>query len=1043
MKTNDQPLQEMEDLRERLKKTEETLHDLRYSEEMVRKSDQEKTAILNSLSEEITYLDTDMRVLWTNRTANESAGLAPEQIVGLHCYDVWCQNGEPRVGCPTARTIKTGQQGMGEISIPDGRTFLQRSYPTRDTTGNLASAVVITLDITEHKQAEKVLRERENAYRTLAENLPGMVYRVFLRENNRMEFFNKMLQPMTGYAVEELTAGEVCSIEPLILREDREALVITVKRAILDCQPFEVEYRLRTKGGETRYLLERGRPIYGADAKPLYIDGVILDITARKVAEEALRKANQEKEVILNAMTEAMGLINTNLRGVWANKACAEHAGLPPEEMVGRYCYEMWAHRTEPCVGCPILKTIETGRPEEAEIPSPDGRIWLHRGYAVQSANGLIESVVATALDITERKQFEEKLEEHAQVLNQIHDSVISTDLEGHVVTWNKGAERIFGYSAEEAFGKHISFVYPQDQHQFLQDEVIWPLKKKWRHEVEAKMRRKSGEDFYAHLSLSMLRNKEGLEIGMIGSSVDLTERRQMEEVLLFKENIIKHSSSVIATCDLEGNMTYGNPSFLKTWGFNDPEEFLGRPFWEFWLVEDRIDEVMHALRGDGAWFGEIKARRKDGAIFDVQVSAAMVFDSRGTPVALTSTSIVITERKRMEDQIRRSRDELEIRVQERTAELYQANQNLLEKTELLEKLFSTINIMIAYMDRDFNFLRVNRALAEDDGRPPEFFVGKNLFDLFPDVNRQDFEAPVKTGEPISGYEKPFLHPKHPERGVTYWDWSVQPVKDPEGTVAGVVASFANVTERKHAEQALRESEKRLRFLSSQLITVQEQERKRIASELHESLAALLSGIKYKVEAALQQRAKNKLKAEENQLESVIPMIQESVEEVRRIQTGLRPVTLDSLGVLATLRGMCRKFQTTYPFVSIQQQSDIEEGEVPPSLKIVIYRISQEALNNVAKHSEADLVHISVRKREAKIELIIQDNGQGFDVNEALSREGSERGLGLTSMRERAELSGGLFTIESAAGKGTTIHAAWPCPPPSPSPSDGGGKEWG
>ncbi len=147
------------------------------------------------------------------------------------------------------------------------------------------------------------------------------------------------------------------------------------------------------------------------------------------------------------------------------------------------------------------------------------------------------------------------------------------------------------------------------------------------------------------------------------GVILDITDRKCSEKALLFKENIIKSSSSVIATCDLEGNMTYGNPSFLKTWGFDDPEEFIGRPFWEFWLVEDRLDEIMKALRGDGTWFGEIKAIRKDGGIFDVRVSAATVFDGGGKPVALTSTSIDITERKGAEEALRQAREELELHV--------------------------------------------------------------------------------------------------------------------------------------------------------------------------------------------------------------------------------------------------------------------------------------------------------------------------------------------------------------------------------------------
>jgi len=99
---------------------------------------------------------------------------------------------------------------------------------------------------------------------------------------------------------------------------------------------------------------------------------------------------------------------------------------------------------------------------------------------------------------------------------------------------------------------------------------------------------------------------------------------------------------------------------------------------------------------------------------------------------------------------------------------------------------------------------------------------------------------------------------------------------------------------------------------------------------------------------------------------------------------------------------------------------------VPHSLKTVIYRISQEALNNIAKHSKADLVTLSLRKTDGPIELTVQDNGQGFDVEEIFSMESYKKGLGFGSMRERTELSGGSFTIESIQGKGTTIHASWP-----------------
>jgi signal transduction histidine kinase len=115
-----------------------------------------------------------------------------------------------------------------------------------------------------------------------------------------------------------------------------------------------------------------------------------------------------------------------------------------------------------------------------------------------------------------------------------------------------------------------------------------------------------------------------------------------------------------------------------------------------------------------------------------------------------------------------------------------------------------------------------------------------------------------------------------------------------------------------------------------------------------------------------------------------------------------------------------------YPHIRVEKQIDVTEDDIPDSLKTVIYRISQEALNNIAKHSKADLVTLVLQKAGGPIELVIQDNGQGFNVEEAFSKGSYKRGLGLSSMRERAELSGGSFDIESIRERGTTIRVSWP-----------------
>jgi PAS domain S-box-containing protein len=473
---------------------------------------------------------------------------------------------------------------------------------------------------------------------------------------------------------------------------------------------------------------------------------------------------------------------------------------------------------------------------------------------------------------------------------------------------------------------------------------------------------------------------------------------------------------------------------------------------------------------------------------------------------------------------------------------------------------------MIAYMDRDFNFIRVNRAYAEADERPPGFFVGKNHFDLFPNEdNEAIFRSVVETGEPHFAHQKPFHYAAHPERGVTYWDWSLHPVKESEGRVSGVVLSLIDVTERiraqeklrqneellrhvmdllpvgvwitdqqgrivqgnpaghriwtgaryagidryaeykgwwlssgkqiapedwaaaraiakgqisineeieiecfdkthkiilnsalpirndkqeivgaiivhqditerKRTEMTLKESEKQLKLLSSQLLTAHEQERKRFAQDIHDSLGSLLTAIKFGVERVMQQLRKDDLHTEDNTLRSIVSMIQEAAAEVRRIEKTLRPPLLDNLGILPTISWFCREFQSLFESIRIEQDIGVSENDVPESLKIVIFRIVQEALNNIGKHSKADTVRLRLARTDTRIELMIEDNGQGFALEEVSSISGSARGLGLVSMRERTALSGGICSIDSAKGRGTTVRATWPCADGNPNP---------
>jgi signal transduction histidine kinase len=233
-----------------------------------------------------------------------------------------------------------------------------------------------------------------------------------------------------------------------------------------------------------------------------------------------------------------------------------------------------------------------------------------------------------------------------------------------------------------------------------------------------------------------------------------------------------------------------------------------------------------------------------------------------------------------------------------------------------------------------------------------------------------------------------------------------------------------DITERRKAEEALRESERQLRYLSAQLFRAQEEERTRVAKQLRDSIGLSLNAIKYSLENTLRHVEQDA--AAKESLNAVINMTQKPLEESRRIMADLRPSMLDELGLIVTISWLCKRFREAHPQITVDTRIELEEDAISNHLKLVVFRVLQDALANVAKHSGASRVKLSLIRERAEILLAVRDDGGGFDLKEVFSRDESERGLGLASMKERVMLSGGAFTLESMKGIGTTVHASWP-----------------
>lgn len=241
----------------------------------------------------------------------------------------------------------------------------------------------------------------------------------------------------------------------------------------------------------------------------------------------------------------------------------------------------------------------------------------------------------------------------------------------------------------------------------------------------------------------------------------------------------------------------------------------------------EELTTVRSMLQGEALVNKEWVFRRPDGTEIPILCNSGPIRDGGGKIAGAVVAWQDISAIKTAQEALRESKETLEKRVLERTAQLTRSNERLQfeiverarteellqEKNELLEGMFANVHFLVAYMDTRFDFIRVNKAYAEIENRDPEFFVGKNHFELYPNEENQSiFERVAESGKAYTVFARPFYYEKHPERGTTYWDWSLQPVKHPNGEVKGLVLSLIDVTARQEAEKRI--SDERQRFFS-------------------------------------------------------------------------------------------------------------------------------------------------------------------------------------------------------------------------------------
>jgi len=510
----------------------EDITERKQAEILLRESETRLNAILEGALDGILLVETETRRLSAGNSAIcRMLGYNPDELARLDVSDIHPQQDLPYVLEQFEKQKSGKMRGATDIPVKrkDGSVFYADINSSPVNFGGKDYLLGIVRDITERKQAEARLRESDLAYRTLAQNLPGMVYRVFVREHGRMGFYNEMAGQLTGYAIDELANGTVYSIEPLILDEDRPGVVTEVTNAMAEHRPFTVEYRLRHKDGSLRWMTEHGMPVNGLDEKPLYIDGVIFDVTAHKQVERQL----QLFRTLLDNSSDAIEVIDpVTLRFLDINETECRDLGYSREEMLSMSITDI-----DPTFTPKLYEEIQnwmrlSGSVRfEAVHRRKDGST-----FPVEVSTKMIVLDKTYALnivrDITERRRAENELRESEEkfrtIFDHARDGIIVMDIDELSVKFaNKSMERMLGYGTGELAGLPMPRLHPPEALAQVAAQFESDARGGQSNVQDIPMQTNDGRLLYADLSAAPV--DIGGQRYMLGMFRDATERRASE----------------------------------------------------------------------------------------------------------------------------------------------------------------------------------------------------------------------------------------------------------------------------------------------------------------------------------------------------------------------------------------------------------------------------------------------------------------------------------------------------------------------------------
>ncbi len=587
--------------------------------------------------------------------------------------------------------------------------------------------------------------------------------------------------------------------------------------------------------------------------------------------------------------------------------------------------------------------------------------------------------------DITENKKAEEEIEESREKYMGLSDATFESIFfseKGVCIEQNQTAERIFGYSTEEAIGRYgTEWIVPEDR-----EMVMNNMLRGFEEPYEATALKKDGTTFPCLLQGKMMYYK-GRNV-RVTSLTDITKQKETEEELRKSHAVIEGIFNTISVKVFwkDKNLKYAgcNAAFAKQAGFSDPTEIIGKDDFEMQWSEHaelyRRDDLQVIESGYSKLNIEQHLKMPDGNSITLLTCKIPLRNSNGQIDGVLGTEMDITEHKKIE-------------------------QELIENSQMLNTVFENSPIGKAVLDKNSVLIKGNKKLFELFGMDAGSLLNRYDLKSDPHYHNQEVWNQLNQGNRVHHeiqIDFDETRYKSIRTGIGYLEIITTPISETVSKNIGYIVQVTDITDKKLHEQKI----------SKAIIKTQEDERYEVGGELHDNVCQVL------VAAQMNLSMLNKMvtTSEEKWYIETKNLINTAIEDIRDLSHRLAPTFFSTTKLDESFKSLINTFRFEENIkIHRRIEVDVEKYDLSPQLQLNLYRILQEQLSNIQKHSKAEMIDIDLRIVDKNLKLIIVDNGIGFDI------QVHKDGIGISNMKRRAEMFSGRFDIISTPGNGCLV----------------------